>query len=148
MGANNSKLTYITLAKNDIDREIRIFECSELLNIDKTENERSFNSIYSEICFDSEFFQSENTANLDAFLKENFNEKITNLVIKNEYFKMKYENTTVFDIKKIRLLIFLLTFNTNDKTTSKKNPDKVILFNYIFKFIFNENIYKFILIFS
>lgn len=124
MGSNKSKLSYINQAANDLEKDIRTFECSELLNANNAQKEKSFKSVYSQICFDSEIFQGENERNLKAFLDENFNPLISKLVTNSRYFRLK-EGRSEFDMKKIRLLIFLLTFNTNDFSNSKVNPDKV-----------------------
>ncbi len=124
MGSNVSKLSYMSQATNDLEKEIRIFECSELLNNDNSLKERSFNSIYTHICFDSEFFQGENPKNLEIFLNENFNKLIAEFILNTPFFRSQ---DGLYDMRRIRLLLFTLTFNTNVKTNTKENPDKVIL---------------------
>lgn len=122
MGSSASKLNYISQATNDLEKEIRVFECAELLNNDKALRERSFGSIYSQICFDSEFFQGENPKNLEAFLNENFNPSISNFILNSSFFKA---DNSSYDMRRIRLLLFGLTFNSNTKSNKMDNPDKV-----------------------
>ncbi len=131
MGSSASKLNYISNSSNDSEREIRIFECAELLNNDKALRERSFGSIYSHICFDSEFFQGENPKNLQAFLNENFNPSLSNFILNSTFFKN--DDNRSYDMRRIRLLLFSLTFNSNTKSNKRDNPDKVFyLFIYLF----------------
>jgi len=134
MGSTASKISYMSLAMNETEREIRTFECAELLNNDKSFKERSFSSIYSQICFDSEFFQGQNEKNLEYFLKENFNPLISKFILNNNFFKL--DNASGYDMRRIRLLLFSLTFNKNVVTNNKTNPDKVnsIKMNLLFCF--------------
>ena len=52
-------------------------------------------------------------------------------VTTHNYFKIDAEQTdsSEFDMRKIRILFFLLTFNSNTTTTTTKakNPDKVFI---------------------
>lgn len=144
MGIDQSKLSYIAQATNIVERDIRLFECADLLNINKSEKEKSFGSIYSQICFDSEFFQGENEKNLKVFLDEYFNPLLSKFILTTPYFKLD-DRGRGYNMKKIRLLIFLLTFNTNEVINSKANPDKVNLLIHQFLIKYLGNFYFFII---
>jgi len=124
MGNQKSNLNYITGATNELEEKIRRFEINVLLSKENNQDyERSFGSIYSQICFDSELFQGKDEDNLKKFLVTNFNQKMADFVTNQFYFKIEEE--IEFDMRKIRILLFLLTFNTNTILNKNQNPDKV-----------------------
>lgn len=130
MGNQASNLNYIASATNELEDKIRNFEIDVLLKSNKDQSEKSFSSIYSQICLDSELFQGKNQENLEKFLKNNFSEKMADFITSKPYFKI--ENSEEFDMRKIRLLLFLLTFNSNVSVNNTVNSDKVII--YLIKF--------------
>jgi len=124
MGNQKSNLNYITGATNELEEKIRRFEINVLLSKENNQDyERSFGSIYSQICFDSELFQGKDEDNLKKFLVTIFIQKMADFVTNQFYFKIEEE--IEFDMRKIRILLFLLTFNTNTILNKNQNPDKV-----------------------
>jgi hypothetical protein len=128
MGNNTSNLNYISQSTNPLEEKIRLFEINSLLNIntdDKFSNEeKSFSSIYSRICIDSELFQGKNEENLRKFLISNFNKRMADFITKRSYFRLDGESE--YDMKKLRILFFLLTFNmTTASNSDHKISDKV-----------------------
>ena len=115
-------MAYILEATNPLEDKIRKFEIEVLLNINSEQYERSFSSIYSQICFDSDLFQGKNEKDLEKFLLTNFTQKMVEFVSGRSYFKINEAQPIEFDMRKIRILFFLLTFNTN----TKNHSDKVI----------------------
>ena len=88
MGNCKSNLIYINESKSILEKKLRMFESNVLIDSDsKVEQQRSFSSIYSLICYDSELFQGKNKSNLEKFLVSNFTEKMTKFVLDNSYFK-------------------------------------------------------------
>jgi hypothetical protein len=124
MGNFKSNQFYINNSKSELERNFRKFESNLITHNDSNILlERSFSSIYSQICFISDLFQGNNKENLEKFLKKNFTEKLSNFIINNLYFHI--QNKEEFDLNKIKILLFLLSFNTNETINKKQNPDKV-----------------------
>lgn len=126
----SNHLYYIDKSNSALEKKLRLFESNVLTNDDpNVQLERSFSSIYSQICFDSTLFQGKNKENLLKFFMENFTEKMSNFVLKSSYFK--FSESEEYDMKKIKILLFLLSFNSNEIIKDTENPDKVIFFfNY------------------
>ena len=118
-------MAYISHATNELEDKVRQFEIDVLINPvqankDKSHHfEKGFSSIYSQICYDSDLFQGRNQDKLERFILTNFNAKMVEFVTSHEYFKFNQESE--FNMRKIRILFFLLTFSSNTSNC----PDKV-----------------------
>lgn len=125
MGNQKSNLNYLSNATNELEEKIRRFEIDTLIHKEGSDknSEKSFGTIYSQICFDNDLFQGENQDQLEKFLNQHFNEKMVKFITESKYFRI--EETGYFDMRKIRVVFFLLTFNTNSAVDKTKNPDKV-----------------------
>lgn len=113
--------SYITASKYIEEGQIRRFEMTNIINIDNSECLKKFSWIYPMICVDSDNFNAD--TNIENIFNENFNTKILKLIQNGNYFKFEYNGKQVYDIKKLRILVFLLTTNTNEMNYS----DKVII---------------------
>ena len=106
------------------ERQIRRFEMTDLINQDSSEYLKKFSWVYPLICVDSDNLTADSA--IENIFKDNFNLKILKFVQNGNYFKKNINGNTIYDLNKIRILIFLLTTNTNDVNYS----DKVIFKNY------------------
>jgi hypothetical protein len=123
MGNCKSTQIYIDHSKSIYESNLRKFESNLISKCESILAHRSFSSIYSKICCDSNLFQGDNKENLGKFLTTNFTENLSNFILNNKYFKIP--NEEIFDLNKIKMLLFLLSFNTNELVNEKENPDKV-----------------------
>lgn len=100
------------------ERLIRRFEMADLINQDNSEYLKKFSWIYPLICVDSE--ESSADTAIENVFKENFNLRIVKFIQNGSYFKKDVEGKLVYDLKKIRILVFLLTTNNNEVNYSDK----------------------------
>jgi hypothetical protein len=106
---------YYNVSKHAEEKNIRRFEVNET-NFEDSDFLKKFSWIYPIISFNAKITDEK----IENIFKENFNPKILDL-LKKEYFKIDNGETT-YDIRKIKLLIFLLTTNSSESG----NSDKVI----------------------
>lgn len=118
MGNTESLSSYLLGTVFLEERQIRRFEMSDLINQDNSEYLKKFSWIYPLICVDTD--ESSADAAIENIFKENFNMKILKFIQNGEYFKKQVDGKTVYDLKKIRILIFLLTSNNNEFEYSDK----------------------------
>lgn len=117
--------SYLLESKYVEERQIRRFELTNLINSDNSEFLKKFSWIYPMICFDSDSFNAE--SNIENILKDNFNPDLFKLIKNGNYFKCESHGKTIYDIQKIRILVFLLTTNSNEVNYS----DKVNMYEYL-----------------
>lgn len=118
MGNAASLSSYLAGTKFMEERMIRRFETTDLINQDNSEYLKKFSWISPMICFDSEEASAQSF--IEAVFKENFNVRVLRFIQKGDYFKRQVDGKSVYDLKKIRILIFLLTTNNNEVNYSDK----------------------------
>ncbi len=123
MGNAASLSSYLSGTNYLEERQIRRFEITDLINQDNSEYLKKFSWIYPLICVDSD----ESTADtaIENLFKENFNTRILKFIKNGNYFKKVVAAKTVYDLKKIRILIFLLTTTDSKQDHDVDYSDKV-----------------------
>ena len=105
---------YYQLSIHPEERAIRRFEINET-NFDESEHLKKFSWIYPIICLNAQITNEK----IENIFKENFNPKILQFIQK-DYFQVENEGDKAYDIRKIKILIFLLTTNANELDYSDK----------------------------
>jgi len=118
MGNAESLSSYAAGTVYQEERQIRIFEMVDMINQDNSEYLKKFSWIYPLICVDSE--ESSADSAIENIFKENFNLRILKFIQIGDFFKKEVDGKSFYDLKKIRILIFLLTTNNNEINYSDK----------------------------
>lgn len=100
------------------ERQIRRFEIADLINQDNSEYLKKFSWIYPMICIDSDDLTADTA--IENIFRENFNLRILKFIQKGDYFKKLINGKAIYDLRKIRILVFLITTNTNEVNYSDK----------------------------
>ena len=109
---------YYNLSKHAEERAIRKFEI-DATNLEESDYLKKFAWVYPIICLNAKV----NNKKIENIFKENFDPQILKLIAK-EYFKRTNEDgepkSGDYDIRKIRILILLLTSNSFESDVSDK----------------------------
>lgn len=114
MGNKQNSNFYFQISKYNEENSIRRFEIEET-NLDESNHLKKFSWIYPIICLDAQVTNEK----IEGIFKDNFNPTILKF-IRRDYFQITNEEVKSFDLKKIKILIFLLTTNASDLNYSDK----------------------------
>ncbi len=118
MGNSASLSEYLSGTNYLEERQIRRFEMNDMINQDNSEFLKKFAWVYPMMCFDSD--DTTSNENIENIFRENFNLKILKFIQNSDYLKKIVNEKKVYDFRKIRILIFMLTTNSNENDYSDK----------------------------
>lgn len=127
---------YYNISKHNEERAIRRFEVNET-NIEDSDHLKKFSWIYPSICLNAKVTKEK----IENIFKENFSPKMLEL-IKKDYFQIENDGEKIYNIRKINLLIFLLTTSSADSENSDKvkNSINYLIFRVVISFLFSNQI--------